>query len=461
MLQKFIDQYTGKLVNFDGAPNSEGQAVQLIASWCQYLGLPYQWANPFDWWDDADENFAEHWNKVYRTADNNAMPRPGDIVVFSNSLPGTDGCGALTIFVSGVEGEAGWIGFDASWGGRSAHLQSHNWAYVVGWFTPENPAVLEAQIPTAIALPFASEPYDVQIVEAFMVVIQNDLSPLYNLQDVSWDSFNTNHISYAHVGDEVAVTAIAKHRLGGTFYMSDAATGHGYSVEDCEDYDDGRDPVAPPELKRGINIAAPHMAPSKTDTIQILKEIPKYNWSSDALADQNRIGNVVPDKYFVYKRLPSGMMNLTSYIGQSGFWINPEDLLEHDWHELVRYPAPRYLRALTDAPIVDMDGREKTLRIAQGSYILAVGTFKGPDGQFYATPQVTFEQGHWYGMDPGSFVQEDPPKPKPAPVVVAEPELPLEYPFAVKVLLLLQNSHVLRTIKEKLGNDTARDTTRD
>jgi hypothetical protein len=462
MLERFIEEHTGKLVNFDGSPESAGQSPQLVAQWCQFLGLPYQWANAYDWWDDSDETFAEHWKKVNRPEASGVTPNSGDIVVFAPQLPGSDNSGHLSIFVRLVSDSntSGWEGFDANWGGRSAHLQSHNWAYVVGWFTPVNGSVLEAEIPTPIAEPTISTPFESQLTEAQIMVIKNDSTPLYNLNDVAWDSFNTNLVSHVDIGYEFNVAAIAKHKLGGTFYMPDPSRAEGYAVEDCQEYGTSTadssepeyvlEPKDPQPLKE-FHIGPPVLSPSTTDTIQIITPIPKYRMVREAFEGVNKVGDLNVNKYYVYKRMPNGIINVTLILGQSGYWINPEDLkpkVVPDWHILEQYDEPHYFKALADAPIVDMDGLAPDLKIVERQPILIAGFFRGPDGKTYAAPDVTYNGStrQWYGLTkeilrPLGIVVESPP--------VHEPEVASSLPFRVRMSLTLQNSLLLKRLKEK------------
>lgn len=458
MLEKFIEQYIGKVVNFDGSPESGGQSPQLVAQWCSYLGLPYQWANAYDWWDDSDETFAEHWDKTYRAQASNELPRPGDIVVFSSALPGSEDCGHLSVFIEAKENTSEWIGFDANWGGRSAHLQSHNWAYVVGWFSPANRAVLEAPIPTPIAVPTISAPFDSQLSDAQIMTIKTDQTPLYNLNDIAWDSFNANPLNYANAGHEFTVAAIAKHRLGGTFYMPDPDRAEGYAVEDCQEYGttdespetNDEEPLEPSLPFKGLGIAPPVMAPSKSDTVQTLKPIPRYRMVREALEGVNSTGELQPNKYYVYKRMPNGIINVTLNIGQSGYWINPEDLepkKKLDWHVLEEFPdGPRYFKAVGSSAIVDQDNLAPDLNIMERQPILIAGYFRGPDNEIYWAPDVTINgpTRQWYGVAKDLL--------KPLGVVVSAPvaaEQPLALPFYAKMNLSLQNSLVLKRLKEK------------
>lgn len=483
MLETFISQEAGTVVSFDKVPANAGQSVQLIAKWCQFIGLPFQWANPSDWWDGFDENFLEYWDKV-EMAEGMSLTaiHPGDIVIFDSQLPGSDGAGHASIFL-GLLDERSWQGFDANWGGKSAHTVCHSWAYVRGWYTPKNPSVVEAPTPTPIAEEVSSEPFDADIIEAKIVRITQPDAKLYNLKNTNWDSFNQNPINTVPAGTEIAVTAVAQHRLGGSYYMPDIERPEGYRMEDCEDYDAtpsvGRTisirttPLPPePTVSRTI-IAPPFLAPSTTDTIQVLFPIPKYSKMSDALRGTGSSGQLRPDRYFVYKRL-NGVINITPRLGEPvGIWINPADLQPkpepvppalppapepaaevtfpnwratyHPFRDADGEVAPRYFIALTRDKVVDFEhGHEAYILHRQP--VLITGWFTGPDGQEYGRPHDASIRFLWYG------VRRDNLKPEQEEINMLDEDEPIVLFAGVraKIATVLQNpSRVFDIIKPK------------
>lgn len=138
-LQQFIAQESGQIVSFDGIPADAGQCVQLVSKWCQFIGLPVEWANAAAWFLNETSAFSQKWTKVVNNPnDPNQLPSPGDLVCFAPSLPGSDGYGHIDIFVKDL-GNHEWQGFDCNWNGKNAKLVTHNWAYVMGWYTPNVP----------------------------------------------------------------------------------------------------------------------------------------------------------------------------------------------------------------------------------------------------------------------------------------------------------------------------------
>lgn len=158
MLEDFIKRHSGKLVSYDNVPQNAGQSMQLIATWCRHIGLPFRWPAPSDWWNDrVNDIFYDHWLR-YEYDNGVVKPIPGDVVIFDTMLPGSDNQGHASIFVRLIG--TGWEGFDADWGGEAAHIQSHTWSHVLGWFTPKRPIQPPAALPATgqLARSFAAAP---------------------------------------------------------------------------------------------------------------------------------------------------------------------------------------------------------------------------------------------------------------------------------------------------------------
>lgn len=164
-LQQYIAQETGQIISFDGIAANAGQCVQNVAKWCQFLGLPVEWENAAAWFLNETSAFSQKWTKVVNNPnDPNQLPSPGDLVCFAPSTPGSDGYGHIDIFVKDL-GNHQWQGFDSNWNGKAAKLVTHNWAYVMGWYTPkEDPA--PAPNPVPLPATGSSAPNDHAIADA-------------------------------------------------------------------------------------------------------------------------------------------------------------------------------------------------------------------------------------------------------------------------------------------------------
>lgn len=445
MLENFVSKVDGQVVSSDGVPGNAGQPVQLIAEWCKYIGLPFLWSTPGYWLEDNDwGDFQSHWNAVkYRSmilATGSANPLPGDIIVFSENLPGSGGDGHASIFIRST-GEDSWEGLDALWGGKSAHKQSHTWAYVVGWFTPKNRAVLEAPTPTPIADESPYAPFDMQIIGAKIVTALRQPTTLYNLNDVSYDSFLQNPVSHVPMGFEITVTAVAKHRLGGTYYMPDSQKAEGYLLEDCEDYEtvtpaDEPDSEATAPKNTMPAAFSPLSAPNMNDTIAVNKRIPYYNSMSNALNRVQECGTIAPTTYYVYKRVPSGMLSITSNPGQSmRTWINPGDLKDPEpaapfsWDkELVTYLHTKYYVATEEGMVNDLDGKLKPIAIHKDQLIAISGEIVPKNNiPTLLVPETTRKAGQHYVVSSKILEETEKPIKKvkiQTPIMDNYPELP-------------------------------------
>lgn len=434
MLENFISEYTGKVVSFDNVPSLAGQSTQLIAAWCRFIGLPFQWANAADWWDDSDDTFLDHWDKVVNDRKNaDQLPKPGDIIIFDSSLPGSGGFGHQSIFIRKI-GDNSWDGFDANWGGKSAHLQNHNWSYVLGWFTPKRPAVVEGPTPTPIAEEAPSSSFDQEEIEPRAVTLKTN-AWLYNLNNVDWESFQQNPQGLGVAGEEIIAVSVAKHRLGGTYYMSATGQPYGYRVTDCDEHDGSGASLEVPEEQVGKKVdklpKAPIMAPI-TKPFKIEAAIPKYASMGDAINSVNSTGEVPVGDYYLYKSL-EGMQCITNKPGYAlGWWINPDDMLSDqerlklNWRTTYKpfrdqygNIRPRYYEALNDDPVPDLESQHRDLAITRKQPILIRGWFTGPDGIEYGRPDDCVKKELlWYGVRRANLQ----PMPEPEP----DEEVPIE-----------------------------------
>lgn len=465
MLETFISEQTGRVVSFDNVAANAGQSPQLVALWCQTLGLPFQWANAGDWWDGSDSNFLDYWNKRELT-EGGLLPQPGDIVIFGNDLPGSGGYGHASIFVRVVGNGGHWEGFDSNWGGKSAHIQSHSWAYVLGWFTPKDPHVIEGGTPVPIADEAPCEPYDLLPITPKVIRLPL-MATLYNLQNVAWDSFQQNPLGQGLHGNEVRVVALANHRLGGSYYMPDISQPGGYLVGDCKDIETDPPkvrsvspqlPAPPVEPILDHSPFAPLVPASSTNTVQVVFDIPKYRSMGDALKRAGRSGDVRPGRYFIYRQL-NGVMNITPTLGQpAGIWINPEDLKPApDWrttYEPFRDKfgeiTSRYFVAVECRPVIDLE-RGHRLEILAGQPIRIGGYFTGPDGEEYARPYDAAVRFSWFGTRKDNLIPETDITPESAPELDVVPDVAPPFGMRAKIILVLQNPRrVFDIIKTKI-----------
>lgn len=132
--QNYFDTYQGQSLLYAPAPKREGLRGQCVQSVCFYVaanGAPVLWVEGAkDWWDAA----AGHPDKYERiTNTGNAVPQPGDIVIWSGGLPGSGGYGHIDVCLQAYPGTGTFAGVDQNWGGKTVHKVTHNYNYVIGW----------------------------------------------------------------------------------------------------------------------------------------------------------------------------------------------------------------------------------------------------------------------------------------------------------------------------------------
>jgi hypothetical protein len=138
-LDSFFNKYNGQSLLYAPSPAREdlrGQCVQLVAQYVsECWAKPVIWDDAYGWY--ADGRLPEHYIRVANDRnDPNQLPPRGALVVFAPSLPGSGGLGHIDICWQATPGSPTWVGFDSNWGGKTAHLVTHNWQYVVGWLIP-------------------------------------------------------------------------------------------------------------------------------------------------------------------------------------------------------------------------------------------------------------------------------------------------------------------------------------
>jgi hypothetical protein len=132
----------------------------------------------------------------------------------------------------------------------AAHTIVDSWDGIVkgvGWYgepvayaiyqkntpAPVAPVQPAAPIPAAVAV--AAEPFTVENITPKQIRIKVDTHK-WNLGDTTWSSFRTNPVESVSAGQIETVVAMAHHKLGGDYYMTNASEAAGFNVVDCEDY---------------------------------------------------------------------------------------------------------------------------------------------------------------------------------------------------------------------------------
>lgn len=141
---RFLDRWMGQSIDWDGLYGP--QCVDEIAQYCIDNGKPVAYANAKDWANHPALQSAFDWTDN-NPADYNQIPKRGDIIVWSGNLPNSGGYGHIAIWDM-VTAPGLFNSLDQNWGGQYVHFQSHNWDYILGWWTPKTPAATPEPVPT-------------------------------------------------------------------------------------------------------------------------------------------------------------------------------------------------------------------------------------------------------------------------------------------------------------------------
>ncbi len=135
---KFLQKWMGKSIDWDGVYGP--QCVDLIAQYCIEAGKAIAYANAKDWANHSALRGDFTWTNN-NPNDYLQIPNRGDIIVWNGNLPGSGGYGHIAIWDM-VTAPGLFNSLDQNWGGQYVHFQNHNWDYILGWWTPKQPAVV-------------------------------------------------------------------------------------------------------------------------------------------------------------------------------------------------------------------------------------------------------------------------------------------------------------------------------
>lgn len=151
---RFISNWLGQSIDWDKMYGP--QCVDEIAQYCTDNGKPVAYANAKDWANNPALQGAFTWTQN-NPSDYNQIPNRGDIIVWSGDLPGSEGYGHIAIWDM-VTGPGTFQSLDQNWGGQYVHFQSHNWDYILGWWTPKSAPTPQPPTPIPPAPIPAPEP---------------------------------------------------------------------------------------------------------------------------------------------------------------------------------------------------------------------------------------------------------------------------------------------------------------
>lgn len=126
--QQFLDKYRGQSLLYNKAdPSLRGQCVQSVAYFINDNEYPVIWADAAEWWNKRNARYD------YIANTTNAVPQPGDIIIWDATLPGSDGYGHIAVCLHPYPGTGTFMSVDQNWGGKTVHTVIHNYQHVIGW----------------------------------------------------------------------------------------------------------------------------------------------------------------------------------------------------------------------------------------------------------------------------------------------------------------------------------------
>lgn len=138
-LQGFVDKYLGKKVDWDNFYG--GQCVDLYRQYVhEVLGYPQSppVRGAANIWDTVDTKYYEKINN-----DPDAVPEPGDIVIWNTNAGG--GYGHVAIFLDGDVNS--FTSLDQNWPTLSKVTKTkHNYSNIIGWLRPKEKPMAEGMI---------------------------------------------------------------------------------------------------------------------------------------------------------------------------------------------------------------------------------------------------------------------------------------------------------------------------
>jgi len=132
-LNEFISKYSGKTIGYPG-DSYKGECLSLVK---QYMKEMFSFNPPASgcngarcYWSIFPDPLSKYFTKVPNTP--TGVPKSGDIVIWNEKAGG--GYGHIAIVTEASVNS--FKSFDQNWGGRHAHIVTHDYSNVYGWLTP-------------------------------------------------------------------------------------------------------------------------------------------------------------------------------------------------------------------------------------------------------------------------------------------------------------------------------------
>lgn len=128
--QESLNKYIGQSLLYNKSiPSLIGQCVQYVCFYVADNGKPVIWKDAYQWWSSG--LYPEAYDRIPNST--NAIPQPGDIIIWSPALPNSGGAGHIAVCLEPRPGTGTFVSIEQNWGGKTIHKVTHNYDYVIGW----------------------------------------------------------------------------------------------------------------------------------------------------------------------------------------------------------------------------------------------------------------------------------------------------------------------------------------
>jgi len=138
----FVKKYAGQTKGYPNDSSYQGECLSIVKLYIKEvfgIDAPPSGSNSaYGYWTNFPSPLPTIFDKVQNTLTN--IPEKGDVPIWTTAVGG--GFGHIALFVSGDVNA--FTSFDQNFGGRQAHLQSHDYTNVVGWLKAKTSSMVLA-----------------------------------------------------------------------------------------------------------------------------------------------------------------------------------------------------------------------------------------------------------------------------------------------------------------------------
>lgn len=134
-LNEFITKYSGQTKGYPTDSSYKGECLSIVKLYIQekygFPAPPSGSNSAYGYWSNFPHPLSNYFTKIANSPTN--FPKQGDIVIWNTKVG--NGYGHIAIVTKADQNS--FESFEQNWGGKHAHLVTHNYQNVVGWLTPK------------------------------------------------------------------------------------------------------------------------------------------------------------------------------------------------------------------------------------------------------------------------------------------------------------------------------------